>query len=178
MDSADLIDAIFYGELGMRTVIDVWENEPNINMDLLRVVDISTPHIAGYSLDGKVAGMMMIYEVMCKYFGTEPVKRIEDFLPEPEVAGIIIDDVSGDVQQKLHETVQQVYAIGRDDFNTREIAMVPEGERGKFFDDLRKNYPVRREFQNTKIEFATEGTENLSKKLKGIGFKIVNSQSV
>jgi len=178
MDSADLIDAIFYGELGMRTVIDVWENEPNINMDLLRVVDISTPHIAGYSLDGKVAGMMMIYEAMCKYFGTEPVKRIEDFLPEPEVAGIIIDDVSGDVQQKLHETVQQVYAIGRDDFNTREIAMVPEGERGKFFDDLRKNYPVRREFQNTKIEFATEGTENLSKKLKGIGFKIVNSQSV
>jgi erythronate-4-phosphate dehydrogenase len=176
-DTKALKTAIGSGKL-KATVLDVWEDEPKINMDLLRVVDISTPHIAGYSLDGKVAGMMMIYEAMCKHFGTEPVKRIEDFLPEPEVPEITIDDVSGDVEQILHETVQQVYAIGRDDFNTREIAMVPEGERGEFFDDLRKNYPARREFHNTKIEFATEGTENLSKKLQGVGFKIVNLQSV
>lgn len=179
-DTKALKAAIGSGKL-KAAVLDVWDNEPNIDVEVLRMVDLSTPHIAGYSLDGKVAGMMMIYEAMCKYFGTEPVKRIEDFLPEPEVPEIIIDDLSGDVQRILHETVQQVYAIGRDDFNTREIAMVPEGERGKFFDDLRKNYPVRREFQNTRITVATEdteGTENLSKKLKGIGFKIVNLQSV
>ena len=64
---------------------------------------------------------------------------------------ITIDKIDPDQQKLLHEIVQQVYVINRDDFNTREIAMVEPEKRGKFFDDLRKNYPVRREFQNTKI---------------------------
>jgi erythronate-4-phosphate dehydrogenase len=170
-DTKALKAAIGSGRL-KAAVLDVWQDEPNIDVELLRMVDISTPHIAGYSLDGKVAGMMMIYEEACEHFGLEVTKVIEDFLPEPEVPEIIIDDVSGDMQQILHETVEQVYAIGRDDFNTREIVMVPEEERGRFFDGLRKNYPVRREFQNTKIELAAEGAENLSKKLEGIGFKV------
>ncbi len=119
----------------------------------LRLVDISTPHIAGYSLDGKIAGMIMIYNAACEHFGLKPKYKIEDFLPPPTVPQITIDKIGPDQQQILHETVQQVYAINRDDFNTREIAMVEPEKRGKFFDDLRKNYPVRREFQNTTVMF-------------------------
>ena len=81
-----------------------------------------------------------------------------------------IDKISPDQQKLLHEVVQQVYPINRDDFNTREIAMVEPAKRGKFFDDLRKNYPVRREFQNTKIIMTSEN--GLKAKLKGIGFQI------
>ena len=50
-------------------MLDVWENEPNIDTELLQMVDIGTPHIAGYSLDGKVVGMIMIYRAACEHFG-------------------------------------------------------------------------------------------------------------
>jgi erythronate-4-phosphate dehydrogenase len=153
-------------------ILDVWEKEPNIDCELLRMVDISTPHIAGYSYDGKIAGMIMIYEAACKHFGLKPKHKIEDFLPPPTVPQITIEKIDIAPQTLLHQTIQQVYPINRDDFNTREIAMVEPEKRGKFFDDLRKNYPVRREFQNTTIILATESTEDTENKLKGIGFKV------
>ena len=152
-------------------VLDVWENEPNIDPELLLAVDLSTPHIAGYSYDGKIAGMTMIYEAACKHFGIEPKHTTEDFLPAAEVPSIEIDPPAADEQTILHDTVQQVYVINRDDFNTREILIVPEDERGKWFDDLRKNYAVRREFQNTQITLSTSD-DALKAKLNGIGFKV------
>jgi len=192
-DTAALKNAIRSKKLSA-VILDVWENEPNIDCELLRLVDISTPHIAGYSLDGKIAGMIMIYNAACEYFGLKPKHKIEDFLPPPTVPQITIDKIDTDpaspkgyaeasTQTLLHEIVRQVYVINRDDFNTREIAMVEPEKRGKFFDDLRKNYPVRREFQNTTIILATESTrlaaatsrgktEDTENKLKGIGFKV------
>lgn len=152
-------------------VLDVWENEPAIDTELLEMVDVGTPHIAGYSLDGKIVGMIMIYKATCEYFKLEAKYDMEDFLPEPETPEIRIEEVSGDVQQILHRIVQRVYVINRDDFNTREIAMVTEDEKGKLFDDLRKNYPVRREFQNTQVVLENP-SDSLSAKLGGIGFRV------
>lgn len=152
-------------------VLDVWENEPNIDNDLLLAVDLSTPHIAGYSYDGKVAGMIMIYDAVCRHFGLEPEYTVDDFLPDPEVPLIAIDPDSASRQAIIHDTVQRIYVVNRDDFNTREILIVPEGQRGKWFDDLRKNYPVRREFQNTRIELKAPD-EILQSRLKGIGFNV------
>jgi erythronate-4-phosphate dehydrogenase len=168
-DTASLKAAIKSGKLGA-VILDVWENEPNIDCELLCIVDISTPHIAGYSFDGKIAGMIMIYNAACEYFKIKAKYNIEDFLPPPKVPQIVIEKVGPDLQQVLHETVQQVYVINRDDFNTREIAMVEPEKRGKFFDDLRKNYPVRREFQNTTV-ILNQHSETFTNMLKGIGFK-------
>lgn len=161
-------------------ILDVWENEPNIDCELLRLVDISTPHIAGYSLDGKIAGLIMIYEAACKFFKAEPMHTIADFLPPPAVPQITIDKLDADPaiaeaseQSMLHKIVQHVYTINRDDFNTREIAIVEPEKRAKFFDDLRKNYPVRREFQNTTILLKQSSTK-LDNVLKGIGFQVKN----
>lgn len=168
-DTAALKNAIKSKKLSA-VILDVWEKEPNIDCELLRMVDISTPHIAGYSLDGKIAGMIMIYNAACEHFGLKPKHKIEDFLPPPTVPQITIDKIRPNQQLLLHEIVRQVYAINRDDFNTREIAMVEPEKRGKFFDDLRKNYPVRREFQNTKIIMTSENS--LKTKLRGIGFQI------
>jgi erythronate-4-phosphate dehydrogenase len=169
-DTAALKAAIRNRKLGA-AVLDVWENEPNIDCDLLRMVDISTPHIAGYSLDGKIAGMIMIYRAACEHFGLQPRYNEKDFLPKPIVPEIVIGEPAGDEQEILHQTVQQVYAINRDDFNTREIATAEPKKRGKFFDDLRKNYPVRREFQNTTI-ILEQSRPALADALKGIGFKV------
>jgi erythronate-4-phosphate dehydrogenase len=151
-------------------ILDVWETEPNIDCELLRLVDISTPHIAGYSFDGKIAGMLMIYNAACKFFNLEPKHKIEDFLPPPKVPQITVEKISPDLQQTLYDVVHQVYTINRDDFNTREIAMVEPAKRGKFFDDLRKNYPVRREFQNTTV-ILNQHSRILADTLNGIGFK-------
>ncbi|MHC4616520.1 MAG: 4-phosphoerythronate dehydrogenase [Planctomycetota bacterium] len=173
-DTGALKAAIKSGKLG-GVVLDVWENEPNIDVELLRMVDLSTPHIAGYSLDGKIAGMIMIYEAACMHFGLAPTRTIVDFLPEPPLPRLTAETAANSEQEILHETVQQVYCINRDDFNTREIAMVAAEKRGKFFDDLRKNYPVRREFQTTEV-VADTVCESLVKKLAGIGFKVSNGQ--
>lgn len=170
-DTSSLKAAIKSGKLGT-VILDVWENEPNIDCELLRIVDISTPHIAGYSLDGKIAGMIMIYNAACQHFKLKPKYKIEDFLPSPKVPQIVIEKIGPDQQKILRDVVQQVYTINRDDFNTREIAMVEPEKRGKFFDDLRKNYPVRREFQNTTV-ILNQRSPILADTLKGIGFKVI-----
>ncbi len=170
VDTEALKSAMKTGKLG-GVVLDVWENEPDIDSKLLLKVDLSTPHIAGYSLDGKIAGMIMIYYAVCEHFGIEPRYNLEDFLPAPEVSEITIDPESDSEQNILHDTVQQIYVIRRDDFNTREMLTVPGEARGEFFDDLRKNYPVRRDFGNTEVILKKENT-TLTKKLRGIGFKV------
>ncbi len=169
-DTAALKRAIAGGRLG-GAVLDVWENEPNIDGELIRKVDLSTPHIAGYSFDGKVLGLIMIYRAVCEHFGLEARHDVGDFLPAPPVPVIHIERLAADEQAVIHDVVQQVYVINRDDFNTREILLVPQEERGRFFDDLRKNYPVRREFQNTTVLGADAGGA-LGRKLAGIGFKV------
>ncbi|MHC5083351.1 MAG: 4-phosphoerythronate dehydrogenase [Planctomycetota bacterium] len=170
-DNAALTAAMQSGKLGS-VVLDVWENEPKVDPWLLQNVDLSTPHIAGYSYDGKIAGMVMIYEALCKHFALEITKTNADFLPAPEVAEIIIDpeQFKRDEQAILHDTVQQVYVINRDDFNMREILSQPDDEQAAFFDSLRKNYPRRREFQNTIVKIA-DMQSKLAKKLAGIGFQ-------
>jgi len=171
VDSKALKQTITAGKL-KAVVLDVWENEPNIDTELLEMVDICSPHIAGYSLDGKIAGMIMIYKAACEYFKIDAKFDIEYFLPEPTVPQIKIDLTNGNEQEVLSSTVRKIYDIRKDDARLREILNEPNESRGKFFDNLRKNYPVRREFQNTNILLATG---DLSKKLKGIGFKITHS---
>ncbi len=168
VDSGALKTAIQSGRL-RAVVLDVWENEPNIDTELLEMVDIGTPHIAGYSLDGKVAGMIMIYKAACKYFGLEVKFDIEDFLPEPAVCELKIDSNKGAEQEALFGAVQKIYRIDQDDARLRRILEKPMEKRGEFFDGLRKNYPVRREFQNTRV-VVKDRNESLARKLKGIGF--------
>jgi len=113
--------------------------------------------------------MIMIYRAACEHFGLEPQFDAASFLPAPAVSEIRVSLDAGKEQNIIHQTVQQVYAINRDDFNTREILMAPVAKRGRFFDDLRKNYPVRREFQNTKVLVEDENS-SLARKLRDIGF--------
>jgi erythronate-4-phosphate dehydrogenase len=150
-------------------VLDVWENEPNIDMELLEMVDIGTPHIAGYSLDGKITGLIMIYNAVCEHFGLNPQYNIGDFLPEPVVRQLRIEP-AGNEQDVLGNAVRKIYDIREDDIKLRRIAEKAEDKRGEYFDGLRKNYPIRREFHNTTVSVGEENS-TLAKKLKGIGFK-------
>jgi len=170
VDSAALIVTIKMSRL-KGAVLDVWENEPNIDTELLKLVDIGTPHIAGYSLDGKIAGMIMIYRAVCDHYGIEPRHSIDDFLPEPEVPQVRLDPNPANHVETLVAAVEAVYDIRRDDVRLRGIQSTRSGRAGEFFDNLRKEYPVRREFHNTRVVLERPcGT--IARKLAGIGFKV------
>jgi erythronate-4-phosphate dehydrogenase len=80
VDNAALKTALQSGHLAA-AILDVWENEPDIDVELLRLVEIGTPHIAGYSLDGKLNGTHQIYLAACEFIGVAPQWRLESALP-------------------------------------------------------------------------------------------------
>ena len=174
VDSSALKADIRSGRL-RAVMLDVWENEPNIDIELLKMVDLGTPHIAGYSLDGKIAGMIMIYKAACEYFAVKPKYDLKDFLPEPDVPELKVNPNITNDQDALLNAVQKIYRIDKDDTRLRRILDKPVENRGEHFDSLRKNYSVRREFQNTRV-ILEDTNSKLAKKLIGIGFKEVKSE--
>ncbi len=172
VDTNALKNAVREGKL-KSVVLDVWENEPAIDTELLEMVDIGTPHIAGYSFDGKVAGMIMIYKAVCKHFGLKVKFDVESFLPLPIVPQLKINPQAGNEQEVLLKAVEKIYDIKSDDVRMRQILNEPAKKRVKFFDRLRKEYPIRREFQNTEVVLENS-CKILEGKLAGIGFKLSN----
>lgn len=67
MDGEALVGHVSSGRI--RAVIDTWENEPVIDPVLAANVDVATPHIAGYSLEGKERGTRMALEALDDFFG-------------------------------------------------------------------------------------------------------------
>ncbi len=175
VDSAVLKTTIKSGRL-KAVALDVWENEPDIDVELLKMVDLGSPHIAGYSLDGKIAGLIMIYEAACKHFGLTPKHGAQDFLPEADVPRLALATDGCDDEAVLAEAAEAVYSIRRDDADLRRIGGEPPHARGRFFDALRKNYPVRREFHNTTV-ILDHLQSTLAAKLQGIGFKVQGCDS-
>jgi erythronate-4-phosphate dehydrogenase len=166
---SEALKAALQAERLRAVVLDVWEHEPNIDTGLLERVDLGTPHIAGYSFDGKVAGMIMIYRALCEHFGLSPQRQIGDFLPEPQVPRIQLETVGLGDEELLARALDQIYSIRRDDENLRQIVGQPADGRGRFFDALRKNYAVRRESHNTTV-VPDPPRESLARKLRGLGF--------
>ena len=162
VDNKALLKAVDGERLG-GVVLDVWESEPNILPELLDVVDLGTPHIAGYSFDGKVNGTRMIYRAVCKFFGITP--SWEPTLPPATVPRVEITASSGeDDGEVLRRVVRRVYDITKDDAALRKSV--------RMFDELRAEYPVRREFFNT--ELVLRGARGiLCATFAALGFKTV-----
>jgi len=174
VETAALKAAIKFGRL-KAVVLDVWEDEPDIDTELLEMVNIGTPHIAGYSFDGKVAGMIMIYKAACEHFGLSPKFDVASFLPESAVPVLKINPQPAGEQEILREAVKEIYDIRKDDSNLRGVLNMPVGKKCAMFDRLRRDYPVRREFQNTQVKIADSGqrtadSKKIAEKLRGIGF--------
>ena len=163
-------------------ILDVWEGEPNILPDLVTEAALGTPHIAGYSYDGKVNGTTMVCRSACDFLqsrtGVPPVqssaKDGQDAspalaMPPSPHARLTLDASGRSDEDVLREAALTVYDIEADDRRLRAIAGLPAGERGAYFDRLRKEYPQRREFQNSTITLRG-GSVTLARKLAGIGF--------
>ncbi|MDR2126747.1 MAG: 4-phosphoerythronate dehydrogenase [Prevotellaceae bacterium] len=145
-------------------VIDVWENEPNIDKNLLALVNIATPHIAGYSLEGKAAGTAMAIHAVDQFFNLE-INNRQINLPEVEQK-IIINCADKSVVNVLNDTVKSVYDIIYDS-NLLKV-------NADDFEKLRSEYSLRREFAAYKI-FAENVTEAQKKILKLLNFNLIRS---
>jgi len=152
--------------------LDVWENEPDIDIELLAVTDVASPHICGYSADGKVAGVVMIRRAASKFLGVTSDWDPSDKLPPPRVPEVTLTDSSGHAEDVVRRLVLSTYDFAHDDRRMRELLTLPAGKRAKHFDGLRRDYPCRREFRNTKVTL--EGAcRELSSTLTGLGFSVV-----
>ena len=117
-------------------VIDTWNNEPNVNEELMELVDIATPHIAGYSYQGKVNGTRMAVRAVAECLGIEALK---DFSPDDseEDRQPVRLDLRGRTHGEIAAVLQYNYPIFTDDFRFR---MEPHK-----FEKLRNEYQYRRE---------------------------------
>jgi len=144
-------------------VCDCWENEPDIDLELLALTDIATPHIAGYSKDGKATGTLMSVQAISDFFALglnnwTPTGVELPLNPEFEIDGAGLTE-----QEILSKAILHTYNIRNDDRDFRNNVAL--------FEQLRGDYPTRREFPAFTIN-AKNIAEKTFDKLKQIGFKI------
>jgi erythronate-4-phosphate dehydrogenase len=164
-DTSALVQALQSGQIS-GAVIDCWENEPNIDLELLKLTNLATPHIAGYSKDGKANGTSMSIQALSRFFGL----GIDDWkcsnVELPSTTEIRIVGNHKTEQQILSEAVLATYDIREDDQRLRDSVETFEKQRG--------DYPTRREFPTYKIVAKDINIETIEK-LKKLGFT-VNSE--
>jgi erythronate-4-phosphate dehydrogenase len=152
-------------------VLDVWENEPVIDLELLSLVAIGTPHIAGYSSDGKMNGARMVYNAVCDFFNLPKTWSVDGLLPPSDHPEVIADPSVGSHQGVLRAIVKQCYPIEHDDERLREVFAIPSTQCGDYFRLLRNRYPIRREFAATTVRLKHEDA-SLRRKLVSLGFRV------
>jgi erythronate-4-phosphate dehydrogenase len=141
----------------LQVVLDVWEPEPDISLELLDKVLLGSPHIAGYSYDGKLNGTEMIYQALCQHLDIKPHSSLTELVPPLANNQLRIED-NIDHQNNIFTIVKaltkQVYDIAADDARLRALAaqtIAGNAVFGEGFDGLRKHYPKRREFHNYRV---------------------------
>ncbi|MGD8779555.1 MAG: 4-phosphoerythronate dehydrogenase [Ignavibacteria bacterium] len=140
----------------LHVVLDVWENEPNLDPELLDLVEVATPHVAGYSLEGKINGTKIIYDKFCEFLKIE-----KNWLPEyPLVTDNIIKSEYKSKEELIISLYPFIYDIKEDSNFTKKKIQSNKNEIAAEFDKLRKNYNLRRELSNYWIRYSTK-FENL-----------------
>jgi erythronate-4-phosphate dehydrogenase len=144
-------------------VLDVWENEPNVDKELVEMLDIGTPHIAGYSADGKANGTSMVIQSLSKFFNLPLTRWFAEDVPLPDKTELTIDCKEKTPQEVLAQAILFTYNVMDDDRRLRSSVDTFEQQRG--------NYPLRREFHAYDITLVNSHS-NIQKILTGLGFKV------
>ena len=164
VDNQALKSALKRGSIAA-AALDVWENEPDIDLELLDMLFTGTPHIAGYSLDGKANGTWMSVQAVARALDL-PCKewRVSTIpLPEQDVS-FTLDAYGKDCSQIVSEAILYTYQIRRDDCNLRNSP--------SSFEKQRADYPIRREFPAYTVRLQNADLEQTSR-LRNLGFNII-----
>ena len=161
-DSNSLKIALRSGKIS-GAVIDCWENEPELDRELLNLADLGTPHIAGYSRDGKANGTNMSIRALSRFFklGINDWKCTD--VEQPLSPDIFIDGTGKSTQQILAVAILATYDIRKDDLLLRNSVETFEKQRG--------DYAVRREFPAFRI-FCKINNIKAIHKLNQLGFRL------
>jgi len=155
-----------------QAIIDVWENEPFIDRDLVEKCFLSTPHIAGHTREGKTRGTTMNYHAFCKYFEYEDKLDDDTFLKRDMPKDIIHLRQEQSYMRALASAVWNVYDIRDDD---KALRGGLNKDMTKHFDRLRKGYKVRREFTAHRIDPLTL-PDGSRRTLTELGFRTSDDQ--
>ncbi|EST15890.1 erythronate-4-phosphate dehydrogenase [Pseudomonas putida S610] len=155
----------------LHAVLDVWEGEPQVDLQLADLCTVATPHIAGYSLDGRQRGTAQIYRALCQHLGVNEVIQLADLLPRPPVAQIELD-AEADLQWALAMLCRAVYDPRRDDADFRRSLSEHVQQQRAAFDALRKHYPPRREIEGLSVRIRGSSPE-LARLIDALGARKV-----
>ncbi|MDL2221204.1 4-phosphoerythronate dehydrogenase PdxB [Parabacteroides sp. OttesenSCG-928-N08] len=150
-DTQALLDAYRQGTIS-RMIIDCWENEPNISYELLQAADIATPHIAGFSADGKANATRMCLEHISQFFRVE-IEEIGRVTPPPPSSPII------DLKKCDHHPVEQAILTAFDPVAVDQKLR----EAPTRFEWYRTNYHYPREFEAYRVTGNSEAQELLQR---------------
>ncbi|UVL85758.1 4-phosphoerythronate dehydrogenase PdxB [Pseudomonas sp. B21-028] len=170
IDNTALRDVLLERE-DLQAVLDVWEQEPTVDVDLADLCVIATPHIAGYSLDGRQRGTAQIYEALCAFLETPVAVSLGDLLPRPWLGGITLDAAT-DPAWALAALCRGVYDPRRDDADFRRSLVGTVSEQRSAFDALRKHYPPRREIDSLKVRIEGQ-SQALQQIVSALGANLV-----
>lgn len=145
-------------------VLDVWEEEPNIDKELLSLLDFATPHIAGYSTDGKANGTTMSVRAVSNFFKMGLDDWSPDSVPSPLNENLKIDCSNKSEHEIISEVYMNCYDISSDDKALRQ--------NPQEFENLRGTYPLRREATSYSVQLINNQYKGLVKALKELGFKL------
>lgn len=148
-------------------IIDCWENEPNISEALYKHASIATPHIAGHSLDAKVAGTVMVYHALCQHWDIQPQTDWQTALPpEPNPICLENESLPEPLQAGLKQITQHTHNPLIDDqaIRNQDIDVLRAN-----YEYYRRNFPIYREWQQYKISH--KNTPKIYKTLISMGFK-------
>lgn len=146
-------------------ILDVWEGEPDINSESLKIADIATPHIAGYSLDGKFKATEIVYRETCSHFELTPTWKSPRQCKE-ELSVIDLESKTLSLEQVLMRT----YNIFEDDKSLREVSTAADPIN--YFRSLRGSYNFRQEFSHFQITNFSGLPEATIDSLKCLGFNL------
>jgi erythronate-4-phosphate dehydrogenase len=166
VDNAALRNVLLARE-DLQAVLDVWEAEPEVDVDLAELCVLATPHIAGYSLDGKQRGTAQIYQAYCEFIGQTPTIQLSDLLPAPWLSEVTLH-ADSDPAWALAMLCRGVYDPRRDDADFRRSLVGNVAEQRAAFDVLRKQYPVRREIEGLKVRIDGD-SQQLQKIVAALG---------
>ncbi|PRA54235.1 MULTISPECIES: 4-phosphoerythronate dehydrogenase PdxB [Pseudomonas] len=155
----------------LQAVLDVWEGEPSVDIALAEFCVIATPHIAGYSLDGKQRGTAQIYQAFCQFLGQPPTVSLDQLLPAPWLAQVGLS-ASSDPAWALAMLCRGVYDPRRDDADFRRSLVVAGAEQRSAFDLLRKHYPERREIDGLSVRIDGDSAQ-LRQIVQALGAQLV-----
>ncbi|CAG8865486.1 Erythronate-4-phosphate dehydrogenase [Pseudomonas fluorescens] len=142
----------------VQAVLDVWEGEPQVDLALADLCTLATPHIAGYSLDGRQRGTAQVYQAFCRWRGEPELVRLAALLPPPSLAQVDLDARTAPAWA-LAALCRAVYDPRRDDADFRRSLSEDPAEQRAAFDLLRKGYPERREIEGLSVRVRGEAPQ-------------------